>query len=210
MKLIPLSARLWQLAPLALVLVSAVIAVAAYLQAFNYPFVSDDRAYITRNAKLAGLPLTELWRLFIEPYNDFSEFLPLRELSYWFDITMFGLNPAAFRVHNIILYVLCLPLVYATTLSIWCYFRPADAASAPWAAAAVTALFAVHPTHVEAVVWISGRKDVLCGMFSLLALWFAVSARREQSLSPAYATTALIALLAAILSKAVAVAVGEL
>src|ERR1039457_5506149 len=113
--------RMRQLAPLLLVLVSAVVAVAAYLQALNFPFVLDDIAYINWNTKLTGLHLSELWRLFTEPYNDFSEFLPLRDLSYWFDITLFGLNSAAFRVHNIILYLLCLPLVYATTLGLWRY-----------------------------------------------------------------------------------------
>jgi len=204
----PSLARMRQFAPLALVLISAAVAVAAYLQALNYQFIADDKNYLIENTKLAALHLTELWRLFTEPYNDLSEFLPLRELSYWCDIKLFGLNPSAFRVHNILLYLLCLPLVYGTTLGIWRYFRPADAASAPWAAAAVTALFALHPSHAEAVVWISGRKDVLSGMFSLLALWLAVHAKREQGLSAPLAYATLVALLAAMLSKATAVAVA--
>src|SRR5207247_3214952 len=33
------------------------------------------------------------------------------------------------------------------------------------------ALFAVHPVQVEPVGWTSGLKDVLCGLFSLIALW---------------------------------------
>jgi hypothetical protein len=200
--------RIRQLAPFAVVLLGAIVAVAAYLQALDYPFVSDDIRYIPQNTKLAGLHLSELWRLFTEPYNTAFEFLPLRELSYWFDITLFGLNPAAFRVHNIILFLLCLPLVYATTLGLWRYFRPADAAGAPWAAAVVTALFALHPSHTEAVVWIAGRKDVLSTLFSLLALWLAMCARRERGLSVPYATATLVALLAAMLSKASAVAVA--
>ena len=205
----PLSlARMRQLAPLAYVLLSAVVAAGAYLQALGYPFISYDEYYITKNAKLAGLHLVELWRLFTKPYNAFAEFLPLRDLSYWFDITLFGMNPAAFRIHNILLYLLCLPLVYATTSGIWRYFRPIDAASAPWAAAVVTALFALHPSHAEAVVWIAGRKDVLSALFSLLALWLAVKARREQELSAPYAAATLLALLAAMLSKATAVAVA--
>ena len=57
-------ARMRQLAPFALVLVSAVIAVGAYLQALHYPFISDDSGYLTANPKLAGLHLTELWRLY--------------------------------------------------------------------------------------------------------------------------------------------------
>jgi len=207
MSLDTLAARMRQLAPWAFVLGGITVAVAAYLQALHYPFVNDDTVYIVENFKLAGLQSTELWRLFIEPYNRY-EFLPLRDLSYWFDITLFGLTPAAFRTHNIILYLLCLPLVYGTALAAWRYFRPADAASAPWAAAAVTALFALHPSHAEAVVWISGRKDVLSTLFSLLALWFALKAKREHGLSGGYASAALVALLAAMLSKATTVAMA--
>ncbi len=113
MKLIFLPASLRRLAPLTLVLVSAAIAVGAYLQALDAPFIYDDEVYITRNSRLIGLRFFELWRLLVEPYNVYAEFLPLRELSFWFDITLFGMNPAAFRIHNIILYLLCLPLVYA-------------------------------------------------------------------------------------------------
>jgi hypothetical protein len=205
-----LASSIMQSAPLWLVLTSAVIAVFIYIPALHYPFISDDAGYVADNSKLAGLGLIELWRLFTEPYNDFSEFLPLRDLSYWLDIALFGLNPAAFRVHSILIYLLCLLLVYATTLGLWRYFRSTDAASGPWAAAVVTALFALHPSHTEAVVWIAGRKDVLAGMFSLLALWFALHAKSNQGLSAPYAGAALVALLAAILSKATAVAVAPL
>jgi tetratricopeptide (TPR) repeat protein len=194
-------ARMRKFVPWALVLASAAIAVGAYLQALHYLFISDDTAYITENSKLLGLRFSELWRLFIEPYNRYSEYLPLRDLSYWFDITLFGLNSAAFRMHNIILYLLCLPLVYANTSSLWKYFRPADTDTAPWAAAAVTALFALQPSHAEAVVWISGLKDVLSTLFSLLALWFAISVKREKGLSARYAAATLVAFVAVMLSK---------
>ena len=203
-----ISARMRQFAPWALVLVSAAVAVGAYLQALHYLFLSDDTVYITENPKLAGLHFTELWRLFIEPYNRYSEFLPLRDLSYWFDIKLFGLNSAAFRVHNIILYLLCLPLVYANTSRVWRYFRPADTASAPWAAAAVTALFAQNPNLVESVVWISGHKYVLPNLFAMLALWFAVYAKRDQGISMTYAVASMLAFVAMMLSKASYVAVA--
>lgn len=202
--------RIKHLAPLALTWFSAAVAAAAYLQVLNAPFISDDILYITSNAKLAGLRLTELWQLLVEPYNGASEYLPLRELSYWLDMMLFGQNPAAFRLHNIFLYLLCLPLVYGITLELWRYFLPADAASASWASAVVTALFALHPTHAEAVVWIAGRKDVLSGMFSLFALWLAIKARRPRGLATPYAMATLVALLAAMYSKATSVVVATI
>lgn len=192
-----------------LVLTSAAAVCAIYWPTLHYIFLSDDTVYITENSRLAGLHYSELWRLFIEPYNRYSEFLPLRDLSYWFDMHLSGLDPAAFRMHNIILHLLCLPLVYATTQSLWRYFRPADT-DAAWAAAAVTAMFALHPALVESVVWISGRKYVLPNLFAMLALWLAIRARRPTGLSVPHAAGALLAVAATMLSKASYVTVAPI
>jgi len=193
--------------PLLMVFISMAVAAFAYLQALDFPFISDDNVYVTNNLPLRELQLSELWRLFVQPFNPY-EFLPLRDFSYWLDMRLFGLTPSAMRLENIALYLLGCLLVYGTTLQVWRYFNPAQAASARWAAAIVTALFAIHPAHVEAVVWISGRKDVLAGLFSILALWLGMLVRREQGLSPRYASASMFALIAAMLAKATAVAVA--
>ena len=41
---------------------------------------------------------------------------------------------------------------------------------ARWRSAAVAAVFAIHPLHVESVAWVSERKDVLSGLFFMLTL----------------------------------------
>ncbi len=41
---------------------------------------------------------------------------------------------------------------------------------APWTSWVVAALFAIHPMHVEAVAWIAERKELLSGLFGLLAM----------------------------------------
>jgi len=202
--------RAGRVAPLLIVLGSAVVSVSAYLQALNYPYFSDDITYLPENAKLIGLQFSGLWRLFTEPYNCCYEYLPLRDFSYWLDINTFGFTPAASRIQNIVLYLLCLPIVYVATSSVWRYFRPADAGSAPWAAATVTALFALHPALVESVVWISGRKYILPNLFAMLSLWLAVSARREQGLSTRHAAATLIAFVAVMFSKSSYVGVAPL
>lgn len=193
--------NLRQTAPWLLVLCSAMLAVLAYLQALHYQFVSDDISYVATNQYLAGLKSSELWRLLDGPYTIGLEFLPLRDLSYWIDITLFGQDPAPYRIHNILIYLLCLPLLYAATSALWRYFLPADAQSAAWGAAAVTALFAVHPALVESVVWIAGRKYILPDFFSLLAIWLALKVRREDGFSTRYAGATLIAFIGVMLSK---------
>lgn len=57
MNLSPSLFRIRQFAPWALVLVSAAVAVAAYLQLLHFPFVSDDILYLAENPKLADLNL---------------------------------------------------------------------------------------------------------------------------------------------------------
>jgi tetratricopeptide (TPR) repeat protein len=50
-----------------------------------------------------------------------------------------------------------------------------------WASAFVAALFAIHPLRVEPVAWVSGRGDVLSGMFFMLTLLvYARYARSER------------------------------
>lgn len=209
MKLL-VSSRLQQMAPLLLVLVAALFSTVAYWQALDYKFMSDDMLYIVNNPDLLNLPASELWRLLVRPYNTFNEFLPVRELSYWVDLALFGQNPLPFRLHNLLLYLLCLPLVFAVTENLWRQFNSSDAASASWVAAIVTALFASHPAHVEAVVWVAGRKDVLSGMLSLFALWLALRANRSQKFSSIHAAATLVVLLAAIYSKATAISMSVL
>lgn len=182
------------------------IIILSCLQALHFPFVSDDNVYITTNAALADLPWTELWQLFVQSYNPW-EFLPLRDLSYWMEMTWFGTDPSVFRTSNIILYAICCLFVYFTTHHFWRHFRPSQAENATWVAAITTALFAIHPSHIEAIVWVSGRKDVLSGMFAMLALFFAIKTMRGGFVTR-YAIATIFALAAAILSKATNVTVA--
>lgn len=48
-----------------------------------------------------------------------------------------------------------------------------------WAALAGAAWFATLPAHAESVAWISGRTDLLCALFALLALALDRRARRR-------------------------------
>jgi tetratricopeptide (TPR) repeat protein len=72
------------------------------------------------------------------------------------------LEPAAFHLVNLALHLASVVLVFGLLRRL---------VSNPLAALAGGLLFAVHPVQVEAVAWVSGTKDLLCGLLSLLALW---------------------------------------
>ena len=48
----------------------------------------------------------------------------------------------------------------------------------PRAAAAGALLFAVHPVHVEAIAWVTGRSEILAALFACLAFALALDAAR--------------------------------
>ncbi|HJL24069.1 MAG TPA: hypothetical protein RMH80_17670, partial [Polyangiaceae bacterium LLY-WYZ-15_(1-7)] len=90
-----------------------------------------------------------------------AEYLPLRDLSMWLDVALFGLRPQAMRAVQLGLYVVaCLAFraAFRRTLG------PLRGELWAW-------LFALHTVHVESVAWLAGRKDVLALLFMGLALW---------------------------------------
>ena len=187
----------------ALLLVAAVALLAqcmALLRAVGGEFVSDDERVAGTASPLARVPLAEPWRLLL-PRDGSWEYLPVRDLSLRLDIALFGDWTPGYHLHNLALYALLCWLVFAVTRRIVALLgeRGTDAT----AVAAVTAtVFAVHPAHVEAVAWIAGRRDLLAGLFGVLAVlaWLRVLAGGRGA-AGWYAASAL-ALLAALLSKA--------
>jgi len=90
-----------------------------------------------------------------------NAWLPVAHLSLWFDWWLAGASPAWAHVHALLLHGLA-GFVLVRLLR-------AIGASA-FVAMAAGALFVVHPALAESVAWVSGRKDVLSGLFTLLAL----------------------------------------
>src|SRR5215469_5436409 len=72
------------------------------------------------------------------------------------------LNPYLFHTANLLVHVLAALAAYALLRRL---------TRSAWAACAGALLFALHPVQVEPVAWVAGMKDLLCGMFSLVALW---------------------------------------
>ncbi|MEP5566887.1 MAG: hypothetical protein ABJN62_03550 [Halioglobus sp.] len=88
---------------------------------------------------------------------------PLTWISYMIDVSLFGVNPGAAHIHNMLLHALVSLLVYFTVVNI---------SRRRWDAYLLSVIFLVHPLHVESVAWIAERKDLLCAVFFLSSLLF--------------------------------------
>lgn len=143
---------------------SALIALATcavYWPVGGHDFVNyDDTLYVTRNAQVqAGLTWEGLrWALTSASTGNWH---PLTWLSHMADVELFGMRPGAHHWMNVAMHALaCVLLLAFLGYSTKSWNR----------SAAVAAVFALHPLHVESVAWIAERKDVLCGLFFFLTL----------------------------------------
>ena len=142
-------------------LVLTVITFAVFWQVNQYDFINfDDNVFVTENSHVqSGItPEGFLWAF---NTGDLRFWHPLVWLSFMFDYQLHGLNAGGYHLTNLILHVL------STLLLFWLFSRMTGAI---WRSAFVAALFALHPLHVESVVWIAERRDVLSAFFWILTL----------------------------------------
>jgi len=119
----------------------------------------DDPTYVTDNPWIRGLTAENIKFAFTTPY--FANYLPLHLVSYMVDYSLWGLNPFGFHLQSVILAALNAVLAFFVVRRLVGSFALGVVAAL---------LYAVHPSHVEAVAWVSIRKDLLSTVFLLLTL----------------------------------------
>ncbi|MEX2016403.1 MAG: hypothetical protein WD873_07160, partial [Candidatus Hydrogenedentales bacterium] len=170
------------------------IVLAVYWPALSHGFVDyDDDVYIVNHPRLSqGLTADNVRWAFTSPYH--SNWHPLTWLSWFADVELFGVSPAAFHRTDLLLHAANSVLVYALLFAV----------TRSWLASIAAALlFALHPLRVESVAWASERKDVLSAFFALAATLAYVRYTRAPNWGR-YACAALLFALA-LLAKPMAV-----
>lgn len=134
-----------------------------YGQTWGFDFVLwDDPRHVTSNPQVfGGLTGPSIAWAFETRY--FGLWHPLTWLSHMADMEIWGTHAGGHHITSVVLHALSACVLFL-------FLRGATACF--WRPLAVSLLFAVHPLHVESVAWVSERKDVLCGLFFLLALLF--------------------------------------
>jgi hypothetical protein len=119
-------------------------------------FRIDDPQYVVANPWIQGVTLAHIKEILTNPY--YLNYSPLHLLSYMVDYALAGLNPYAFHLSS---------NVWAGIVAGFVYLVAFALTQQRLAAVAAALLFIVHPTHVEAVAWISNRKDLVAAAFVL-------------------------------------------
>lgn len=136
-----------------------------FVPSLEYDFVFDDFSLVQNNETVQSLG--QAARAMVQGVA----YRPLRTLSYALDHAVGGMDPFVFHLSNLVWFALLLAVA-------WRVLRAAGLGDG--AALAALALFAAHPVHVDAVAYISGRRDLLSALFILLAFWAYLQFRRTR------------------------------
>jgi protein O-mannosyl-transferase len=143
----------------------------AFSSIINSYFLSDDFAQI---GKILGGDLSVVWG---KAHGGF--FRPLFILSYLIDIKIWGATPFGFHLTNVVLHSLNAFLTFILSLRMVEGLKLA-AGTKRAISIGTGALFLLHPSHTEAVSWISGRADLIATLFCLASLLFYFAYARTK------------------------------
>ncbi len=166
----------------------------------NFYFGPDDAVFRSATAAANEHGLLAGLAVLLSPGAIVADvWLPVAHVSLWLDAWWGGGSPFLPHAHAVALHA----------IAGWMLLRLLLALRLPWRVAFFTACaFVAHPALSESVAWVSGRKDVLSGLFSFWAIARAArcaDAVRARDLAAVAVLTAL-----AMLSKATAVVVPPL
>jgi Tfp pilus assembly protein PilF len=145
--------------PLFLILL-VVLVLAVFSPCVNFHFLRwDDYRHYISNPCVYSLSWYNICNLFQQTIND--TYIPLTTLSFNLEYHLFGLSPFKSHLINILLHLAVVLVIFDLALKL---------KFSPWESFIASAVFALHPMHVESVAWVTERKDVLGILFYVLCL----------------------------------------
>lgn len=125
-----------------------------------YPFINfDDPEYVINNMHIRDFSLKGIYNIFTTPV--LGMYNPITFLVYMIEYQISGLNPKTFHFFNIVFHLVATVMVYNFSYRL---------SRSYITGALVALLFAIHPTHVSVITWISQTKTSLFLIFYFVAL----------------------------------------
>lgn len=161
-------------------------------------FVGDDRTYFIDNDLYNNLGFRDFFQFFVIKTNYWGEHLPLRDYLNLIQKNKFSINPLPYHLSSFFIFSFFILAIYkifkllddeSENTKIICFVS--------------TAFYISHPALVECVSYVSGQKDLLCGIFTALTIIFSIKYFQKKSLY--FLLGAGIFYYAALFSKSVAI-----
>ena len=160
----------FRLPPTALPIVALLaVVIVSYAPVFSADYIWDDKIFQEEAPSIqafSGLP--DIW-LNPRTIKQEAHYWPLVYTSFWLEHQLWGFSPLGSHMINLLLHC-------AICVLLWRLLRRLAVPGA----LLITAVFALHPVHVEAVAWVIARKDLFATLFYLLAVGCWLDYREQR------------------------------
>ena len=149
-----------------------VITYFTFSHTLSYGFTNwDDDVFITENPNILGFSWEKIGEIFTS--SNAGLYSPLVVLSFSIENNIFGMKANVFHTTNLIIHLLNCILLF------WLIFKISN--NQTIISFIATILFGIHPLHIESVVWLVERKDLLSTFFYLGSLILFIYFRKRKS-----------------------------
>jgi protein O-mannosyl-transferase len=161
--------RFHRLFPITIVFATAI----AFLPVLANDFVDfDDPVNFVHNEDFRGLGMDQIRWMWTSHLS--GHYIPITWMTLGLDYSLWGMAPLGYHLTNIVWHAANALVFYFLALALFSRAIPeSDAvqrARIPLGALFAALLFAVHPLRAESVAWVTERRDVVSGLFYLLAI----------------------------------------
>jgi len=184
------------------IILTALVA-GVYANALKNDFTTWDDLAVYGDTLIRAPKLSAVKTIFT--FHRGSTYQPVRHISFMLDYMLCKRNPFCYHFFNVLYYLFTLFFLYLFSEKLLLFLTSWGMKKRHLAALFSTIIFAVHPVHVEAVTWISARKEVLLGWFFFAALYFYLKGREGDKHTLAMYGLTFLAFALAVLSKPSAV-----
>ena len=198
--------RLYRFLPAMLALATLL----AFLPALRNDFVNwDDPDNFLTNESYRGLGWDQIHWMWTSHLT--GHYIPVTWMTLGLDYKIWGMDPLGYHLTNVLWHAANAVLFYFLALALFRRAVPESSAKLrariPLGACFAALLFALHPLRVESVAWVTERRDVVSGLFYLLAILLYVRGYEgpDVPLRGKYYFACLAVFILALLSKELAV-----
>ena len=140
-----------------------------FLSALDGQFLNwDDDINFLGNQGFRGLGWAQLRWMWTETLM--GHYIPLTWMSLGLNYTLGGMNPWGYHLGNMLIHAMNALVFYFVARRLLIASGVSGGSPLLWGASFAALVFGLHPLRAESVAWITERRDVLCGLFFLLAV----------------------------------------